>query len=150
MPPDEAQPKLVLDASVAAKFWFDEDDSEFAIALQKRVTSLAPDFLFVEVASVAAKLVRRGLTTDDRAERALREVGEVVDVWTPSPELSARAYELARDHGVSVYDGLYLTLAESEGTAVLTADARLVEKVRAAGLDHLVRPLSESDPSSQT
>jgi predicted nucleic acid-binding protein len=50
---------------------------------------------------------------------------------------------LARDYGVSAYDGIYLALAEIAGAPLLTSDVRLIRRVRAAGLGGLVRPLGE-------
>jgi len=141
--PGDGLPSLVLDASVAAKLGFEEDDSSLARDWRKRVGMMAPDFLVIEIASVAAKRVRRGLSTDDEAGRAMRDVGELVDRLVPSAPLVPRVFELARDHGISVYDGLYLALAEKSGALVLTADAKLVQRACAAGLEHLVRPLAD-------
>jgi predicted nucleic acid-binding protein len=138
---DDGTETLVVDASVAAKFWFEEDGLEVARNLRTRVGLSAPDFLVIEMASIAAKRVRRGLSTNEEGSRAVREVVTLVDEFEPSAPLAPRAFELARDHGVSVYDGLYLALAEARGARVLTADEKLVKRARAAGLGALVQPL---------
>jgi predicted nucleic acid-binding protein len=140
--PDSGRPTLILDASVAAKILFEEEDSNVARDWRKRARLTAPDFLLIEMASIAAKRLRRKLCAGEEASRAVRDVAKLVDDLRPSAPLAPRAYEIARDHGVSAYDGLYLALAEKVGAAVLTADAKLVEKARAAGLGKLVRPLS--------
>jgi predicted nucleic acid-binding protein len=141
--PDSERPTFVFDASVVAKVWFEEANSEAARDARVRARALAPDFLSIEMASIAAKCVRRGLATEEQAACAVREVKDFVDELAPSGSLIPRAYELARDHGLSVYDGLYLALAETSRSSVLSADVKLVQKVRAAGLGHLVRPLTE-------
>ena len=140
--PGDGPDSLVVDASVAAKRWFEEPDSAVARDALARVERLvAPDFLVIEMASIAAKRVRRGSTTSEQAELAVRGVAMLIDELEPSTPLAPRAYELARDHGISAYGGLYLALAEARGAPVLTADAKLVERARAAGLGDLVQPL---------
>ena len=140
MPDDSTT--FVVDASVAAKRWFDEPDSATAIeALDRAQRLIAPDFLVIEIANVAATRVKRGLEEPAQAERAVRGVAVLVDLLAPSGPLALRAFEMARDHQVSVYDALYLALAEREAAAVITADVKLVSKARTAGLGHLVRNL---------
>lgn len=137
---DDRPGTLVVDASVAAKLWFDEGDVPVAEATLRSGRSLiAPAILHAEIASVAAKRVRRGLLPDGDARQALAQAKLLFDEVFPIIDLADRAYELARDHGVSAYDGLYLALAEQQGAQLLTADERLVGRVRAAGLGHLVR-----------
>jgi predicted nucleic acid-binding protein len=141
--PNEGWETIVVDASVAAKRWFEEPDGAIAReALARAQRLIAPDFLLIEMASIAAKRVRRGVTTNGQAERAVREVADFIDELAPSAPLARRAFELARDHGVSAYDSLYLALAEREGVIVLTADRRLVDRARAAGIGHLVTLLA--------
>lgn len=132
----------VLDASVAAKCFFEEDGSRVARELVlSRPDWLAPDLIFLELASVAAKWVRRGVINRDLARDALAALPNLItNVW-PCRGLSGRAYEIARDHGVSAYDGAYLALAETAETIVVTADQKLVARAREAGLGRLVRPL---------
>jgi predicted nucleic acid-binding protein len=141
---DESPPILVVDASIAAKRWFDEPDSETAIAALERARRLiAPDFLVVEIANVAAVRAKNNPEVRAQAERAVRGVEVLIDSLEPSRPLAQRAFDLACDHSVSAYDALYLALAERENAPVLTADNKLVAKARAAGLGHLVQPLIE-------
>lgn len=141
--PDDGRPTFVLDASVAAKIWFEESDSNLARQARRTARILAPDFLVVELASIAAKVVRRGLASEQLAGRAIRGAPMLADEWARSDTLALRAYELARSHGVSAYDGLYLALAEKRHAPMITADGRLVAMARASGLGELVRPLAE-------
>jgi hypothetical protein len=133
---------VVLDASVAAKLYFTEDLSDLAEAAVRAADFLiAPDLLFIELASVAAKQVRRGVTTADRGASAMDLMCGLLDEAAPLEGLAKRAFELAQRHGVSAYDGAYLALAEERGLQVLTADVRLVRRAEVEGLSHLVRPL---------
>jgi predicted nucleic acid-binding protein len=133
-----------VDASVAAKLWFDEGDAAIVEAiLRSAPTLIAPAIIHAEIASIASKRVRRGLSPDDDARQAMAQSRALFDDVFPIIDLADRAFELARDHGVSAYDGLYLALAERNGVPVLTADAKLIHRARAAGLGALVRPLVE-------
>ena len=134
---------LILDASVAAAIFFTEPGwSEKARAMADgRTVLLAPDFLFIEMASIASKKTRRGEVPIAFAERALSSLSTVVSEVIPSAPFIERAFALSVAHGVSVYEGLYLALAEQRGCPVVTADIKLVERAKAGGLGRLVQAL---------
>ncbi len=134
---------FVIDASVAAKLHFVEDGSDRAMTLAENADRLvAPDLLFIEMASIAAKNVRRGTASRERAHLAVMGVTDLLDSAVPLSELALRGFELAAAHGFSAYDGAYLALAEAEGIELVTADEILVRRAREANLSHLVRPLA--------
>jgi len=134
---------LVVDASVIAKFYFPEADSESARSLLfSGVGIVVPDFLFIEIASIAAKYTRRGWSSEERAADAVSAVRELVDQSVPMALLADRAFHFAVQHGFSAYDGAYVALAEMEGLAMVTADERLVRRAADAGLSRLVRSLA--------
>jgi predicted nucleic acid-binding protein len=137
---------LVVDASVAAKINFIEEGLEdAAAALQAAHRVIAPDLIYLEMASIAAKNVRRATASLERATRAVTSLDELIDEVVPSSRLATRAFELAAEHGVSAYDGAYLALAEARGLSVLTADIKLVRRARGVGLSHLVHALGDRD-----
>jgi predicted nucleic acid-binding protein len=137
----------VLDASVLAKLLFKEGDTEHArtVVFSTR-RFIAPDFIFVEFASIAAKKVRRGEEDAAYAADALQRVGPILVEVTPAKGLASRAFRLAAEHGVSVYDGLYLALAMDRDLVVLTADMRLVGRSGRSGLGRFVQALSDTGP----
>ena len=136
--PDE----VILDSSVVVKLYFNEEGSQRAEDLLRTdITIIAPELLFTEVASVAAKKVRMGVSTREVARHAVIAVGDIIDSVFPLYELAHQAFLLATDSGFSAYDATYLALAQRRGTHVVTADARLVARARDAGLGHLVRSL---------
>jgi predicted nucleic acid-binding protein len=135
--------ELVVDASVAAKLYFIEANSALAeAALRAADRLIAPELLFIEMASIAAKYARRGLATADWAAGAVTSVGSLLDEAVPLTGLAPRAYALAEAHGFSAYDGAYLALAEARGMRLITADAKLCQRAVDARLSHLVRPLT--------
>lgn len=133
---------FVIDASVAAKLHFAENGSDQAVALIEGADRLlAPDLLHIEMASIAAKNVRRGIASQDRARLAVTAISEMLDAVISLSDLATRAFELAATHGFSAYDGAYLALAEVEGLQVITTDEKLVRRAREANMSHLVRRL---------
>jgi predicted nucleic acid-binding protein len=133
---------FVVDASVAAKMFFKEAGSDRARTLLTTGGIVAaPDLLFLEIASISAKQLRRGLCSADLAREAVIAVADFIDEVVPSRELRLGAFLFARDDGFSAYDGSYLALAERLGVAVVTADERLIERAQAVGVARLVRRL---------
>jgi predicted nucleic acid-binding protein len=136
----------VLDASVAAKCLFTEPASDAARALViSSASTIAPDFIFTELASVASKKVKRGETSKHFAMEALVRAPGLLTMVAPSRPLVTRAFEFAVEYGVSAYDGLYLALADTKQMKVITADRRLVARAQLAGrLTGLVAHLGDA------
>jgi predicted nucleic acid-binding protein len=134
--------EFVLDASVGAKCFFEEEGSVAALeAVGSGALLIAPDFICVELASIAAKKVRRGEVPREVGEAAVASIEHLVHEVVANGVLAPRAFALAVDVGCSAYDGLYLSLAEARGCRVLTADERLLRRASEAGLGYLVEQL---------
>jgi len=135
----------VVDASVAAKLFFFEDGSDHAAATIRDAERLiAPDLLFIEMASIAAKNVRRGTSSQGEAARAVNSLTAFLDELVPARELAFRAFELATVHGFSAYDGIYIALAEQRLFVVLTADVKMARRAAEAGLSRFVQVLGDT------
>lgn len=128
----------VVDASVIAAALFPEEfTSEARRFLLETPRLIAPDHLHAEIASVAAKKVWRGETTENLGAQACAAVADIV-ATIPSPPLTSRAFELAARHHVSAYDALYLVLAETRRAPLFTFDTDLARKAIKAGYADLV------------
>lgn len=88
----------------------------------------APALLDVEVVQTLRGLVRGDKVDLDTTEQARAELGELAVRRIPDAALLERAWEL-RDV-CSVYDALYVALAEGMDVALVTRDVRLA---RSAG-----------------
>jgi len=133
----------VLDASIAVKCLMDEADSDLArSAVAGRTDWIAPDLIFLEIASVALKAMRRGLIERAQAEALVVRLPRLLVETAPSESLAGAAFSLAADHGFSAYDAAYLALAQNRHTTMLTADRKLVDRAEAAGLGRLVTALT--------
>lgn len=135
----------VLDASVAVKCFLDEEGSPAARrAVAERAGWIAPDLIFLEVASVALKSIRRGLLDRTQGARMVAGVGVLLIDAVPASELCDAAFRLAADHGFSAYDAAYLALAKQQGSQLLTADIKLANLAKAAGLGEFVTALASA------
>jgi len=99
----------------------------------------APDLLISETLNAFWKLRRARQATPDRSlVLALLDSIRII----PSRNHAARAAELADELDHPVYDCLYLALAEAEADVLITADARLVARIKDRSLRKRVRILS--------
>jgi predicted nucleic acid-binding protein len=127
--------RYVVDASVAAKWYFQEPLSERADALlEQRSEILAPDILLVEVAQLAWKRTRRGEIGEAGADRIMAELRKVPFDLKPTAELVSAALPLALHRGFTLTDAFYIALAVQAGCPVITADRRLHDALRAGPL----------------
>lgn len=128
---------LVVDASVVAKWFLEEDGSDRAGTLRddfaaEDVTLHAPEILPFEVVSAVCG---SGAYSEERAvhaQLALERAGFRIHRF--SDELARRAVHLVFERRLTIYDAAYLALARVLSTRVVTADDALV---RAGGRDAL-------------
>ena len=118
---------LVIDASAAVKWFLPERDADKArLLLSSTYRLIAPDLLWIEVASVVWKVARRGAISDDEARQIITDASAFPVETVESFPLLPEALRIATKTDRTVYDSLYVALAAGEGTAVVTADERLV------------------------
>ena len=133
---------LIVDASVLAKFYFHEEGSERARdILTSGAVVAAPELIVIEIASVAAKRFRLGLSDLDRAGEAVASIGDVVDELVPLTGLATAAFRIACEIGCSAYDASYLALAQQREVPVLTADLRLASRAETTILRRFIKRL---------
>ena len=141
----------IVDASVAFKWYLMEEHEEIAgrllLAAQRSELYLfAPELLAIEVSNIAWKRHRRGDLTAEEACSIADEILTAPVAYVGSETLLRRATELATTFGNTVYDSLYLALAEAYDAVVITADRRLFEKVPEEGRGERVRMLQDFAP----
>lgn len=124
----------VVDASVALKWFVEEDGSPQAAELLARGEQLiAPDLIIAEACNAAWKAVRAGFMLAEQHDRLAARLPSVLDELVPSASLAARASVIARILDHPVYDCFYLALAEQRVARLVTADRRLLRRL--AGTD---------------
>jgi len=127
--------RLVVDSSVAIKWFISEDDSRDALTLRDRYQLVAPQLLVAECVNAFWKLARRGELTADEAALACQSLALTEVVLEDMTDLVAQAGTMAIAFDHPAYDCFFLALAATEGLPFVTADHSLVRKLRAAGFD---------------
>jgi predicted nucleic acid-binding protein len=136
---------LVIDASVALKWFIDEDGSDRAAALlDGKELLIAPDLIVAEVCNAGWKAVRAGTALPQQLEVMAARLPVVLDELVPLANLApdAVAAALALDH--PVYDCCYLVLASQRQAHLVTAHRRLLARVAGTRWDAGVVALSNS------
>lgn len=132
----EGRPELlVVDASVAAKWYVPEELSEEATGVLEagargEARLIAPGLLGPEIGNVLWH--RRGDITLERIHEAWAAFEAAPLSLVETESLMPAALEVAISSGCTVYDGLYVALAEAyseEGAVLLTADRNLVTRL---------------------
>jgi predicted nucleic acid-binding protein len=89
--------------------------------------AIAPELLVAEAANVIVKKRRLGELSHQESVELLSDMLSVPIRLFPHKPITARAFEMAWDHKLTVYDSIYLALAEEHGAVLYTADERLIK-----------------------
>lgn len=124
--------EIVLDASIAVKWFHEEDDTLQAEQLEERIArgeirAVVPPLFFYEVAN--ALTLKAGFDIQDVVE-ALRVLDalplQVVDI---PQTLLEDAVLIAREYHLSVYDAIYVALAIATDAPLVTTDRKLAAQM---------------------
>ena len=140
--------RLLVDASVAIKWVIAELAHERAAALLD-YDLMAPDLLFLECANILWRKVRlREINEAEAAAAAVALEAAELSVVAAKPYFR-RALEIATELDHPAYDAVYLAVAEVSGIRMITADSRLLRKVRQSGsrFRAMLVPLSDIPPA---
>jgi predicted nucleic acid-binding protein len=138
--------KLVVDASVAVKWYVPEIGStQASMLLQSAARLVAPDLLIAEFGNILWKKVRRDELTAEEAHDIVDAFVTVPPVVIrPSTSLLRGALEIANGLQRPVYDALYLALAVAENCTLVTADDALVRAIRRTVLQRFIQSLGSN------
>jgi predicted nucleic acid-binding protein len=117
---------LVVDASVlAVALADDEHDGDLARERLRGEQLAAPELADLEVTSVLRRQVLGGALDPRRASFALADLSDLPLRRAPHVPLLGRCWELREN--ISVYDAVYVALAEALDAVLLTGDSRLAQ-----------------------
>lgn len=127
---------LVVDASVAVKWLIPEEYSQQALKLLKMlaegVTELhAPLILKYEVYNALRTYVSRKIITAENAHRLSRIFSQIeLRYHEPSWNVLQVSLKQAIEYGITVYDAIYITLAQELDATLITADKHLCQRIK--------------------
>lgn len=139
---------LVLDTSVAVKWYLPEELHDEAIGLLRRaeagdVDLRAPGTVQPEFFNALWWQHRReGLPLDSVRILWGQFALDPVVLYAPE-DLMPRATDIALQTRVIIYDALFLALAENAETVVVTADGKLLKALEGTPYAHLAHPLTD-------
>ncbi len=126
--------KYVLDSCVATKWLLPEIDSPEALLLRDGFKNsihelIAPDILPVECAHALTRAERQRRITPTQGFALLRDLFNSIPLLHPHLPFLTRAYDISSAMRHSVYDCVYVALAEHEGCELVTTDDKLIKKL---------------------
>ena len=124
---------FVVDASIAVAWALEDEEDPHAVMALERIRhddAHVPGLWWYEVRnSLIANERRKRLTAEDTKAflRALSQLAINIDHGADE----ATTLALARRHGLTVYDAVYLELAQRENIPLATLDTKLANAARA-------------------
>ena len=136
---------LVVDASVAVKWFVPEQDSDVAARLTVSGEDLhAPRLLAAELGNALWRKARVGEMNSTEARARTASVPSMPIHWHADETICADAVRLAIAYDRPVYDFMYLALAQRLGARVVTADQRFVNALAMTEHGDLVMALNDA------
>ncbi|MBW7861519.1 MAG: type II toxin-antitoxin system VapC family toxin [Rhodocyclaceae bacterium] len=125
---------LVVDASAVAG-WLLPDDTgpDLAELVVDHADFTAPWLLWAELRNILIVTERWGRLPPGLADQLIEAV-EGLGITLDTAPSNAGVLALARRHGLTVYDALYLDLALRSGAVLATLDDQLAHAARAEGV----------------
>ncbi|MGD8237773.1 MAG: type II toxin-antitoxin system VapC family toxin [Armatimonadota bacterium] len=133
-------PQAVIDASFALSWAAPDEQASLdargilAALHGGEIRLLAPSLWEYEVANALRMGVARKRLTEEEASKALRWLLDLGINLRGFGPICHRAWELALEHDLAVYDAAYLALAEQRRCPLYTNDTRLAHAARRVGL----------------
>ena len=128
--------RFVLDASVAVAWLLDDEEEARADATLGQLENevgLVPQLWHLEVRNALLGAERRRRIRVHEVDERLRTLAELPVRTDTEPRIGV-AFALARTHRLSMYDAMYLELAERSDAPLATLDKALARAAGAAGL----------------
>ena len=123
---------IVLDASVAIKWFHEESNTDKAERLQDQIArgeirAIVPPLFFYEVANVLTiksdSDIEQVIAAHNILESLPFQIIEVVHT------ILEEAIHIAHEHHLSVYDAIYIALAMLSDATLITADEKLADRI---------------------
>ena len=126
----------VLDSSVTMAWMLRDEPSARADAILEQVADIggvAPALWWVEVRNVLVIAERKGRLTQEDTAAAVQAIDALGVRLDQAPD-SVSLFRLARTHGLTAYDAMYLELAIRQQRPLATLDRTLTAAAQAEGI----------------
>lgn len=123
--------ELVIDASVALKWFVEENHSNLALKvldyLTEKALPIVPSLFFYEIANVLRYKPEFGIKDIQEVLSALTRFGFLVVPLENA--LCDQTIELAFQYGITIYDASYIAISSKKNCEFVTADEKLFGKL---------------------
>lgn len=139
--------QYVLDTSVLVQSAIEDSESLRVANLLRRleddfsISLHEPEFCLVECANVLWKQVRFHGTSVEAAKQALTNLLLLPLNIHAAADLAPRAFDIAVQHGLAVYDCVHIALAEKLNISLITTDAKQAKVAAAIGVN--LKPITD-------
>lgn len=121
--------KYILDSSVIIKWYYSSNEEDLKQASyfynnsrQNNNVIVAPDLLIYEILNF---FKNKSEIAENYIFTILNEIYNTVTILEISNNLFKKAFKIARDIGVTIYDGIYISLSDELNIPFITADKKL-------------------------
>lgn len=117
---------VVIDASVAFKWFVWEDGSEEALQLLDEISAFhAPNIFLMELDAILSRKVRkREMKIADAIEK-WNQIRDLPYLLIPYPDIEEFTFRLSTEFSITLYDATYLATAVDKESTLYTSDRRL-------------------------
>ena len=130
----------IIDTSAVIRLFI--DDGPIPDGLEKFLTevergnaiALAPELMLFEAANVLYKKMLRGELTSEEAKSLLDEITRLPIRREGHVPIIQRSFAIAENTNLTVYDSLFLVLAEYRNGVLFTGDNKLLQAAKDLGL----------------
>lgn len=123
---------MVIDTSIVLKYFFEEEDgASLARELISEGGLVAPDLLIYECVNVLT--VTRNLSLQEIGSYIQTLYGLGIQIFILPEHNFLRVAEISKKYGITAYDASFVVLAESLGVDLVTADEKMVARVKSLG-----------------
>jgi predicted nucleic acid-binding protein len=131
--------RLVVDSSVVIKWFVPEVHTDGALRyLDPDLERHAPELLLAEASNILWKKVGRGELNAAQAGQIAHDVGQADINIHPMATLFGPGLQIALATARTAYDCIYLALADTLATRVVTADRRFYNALQGGPYAHLI------------
>ncbi|MDD3473940.1 MAG: type II toxin-antitoxin system VapC family toxin [Syntrophaceae bacterium] len=130
----------IIDTSAVIRLFI--DDGPITEGLEKflrevergNAIALAPELMLVEAANVLYKKMLRDELTSEEAKSLLDEITRLPIRREGHDQILQRSFAIAENTNLTVYDSLFLSLAEYRSGVLFTGDNKLLQAAKGMGL----------------
>ena len=139
--------KLVLDSSVVAKLFFEEEGSDSAIRLmeigdEKDIEFIASDLIIYEVGNTIWKNLKRTKKDGTRYIELLFLLN--IEFVPLDHDLACKSQRLAQKKNITYYDAVHVALCKKNKATLVTQDRGLLKKFKTVlSIDEILKKIEK-------